>query len=243
MSYYGVTPTKQGRELIAKLIAGEMPMVITRIMFGEGTLTTDTKPADLTDLIKPVAAGTSTEPYYDGDTVHMTLEFRSDLNGGLEHGFWLSEFSVWALDPDADEVMIYYGTLGDYPQWVSAFSKGGIDVRRFPVSIVVGEGATVVIDFSPESFLTKEDLDDYVTTTLLPLLLEEMQRLIDIHDVSQAAHPYIQGLISDVDARLSLMELMYGTEVKGNPFVVTFGTLTGVTVTGVWNQPQKRIEF
>ena len=39
------------------------------------------------------------------------------------------------------------------------------------------------------------------------------------------------------------MELMYITDVNGNPFTVTFGTLDGLTVTGVWNQAQARLEF
>ena len=46
-----------------------------------------------------------------------------------------------------------------------------------------------------------------------------------------------------MDSRLSLLELMYNTDVSGNPFTVTFDSLTGLVVTGVWNTAQKRIEF
>ena len=46
-----------------------------------------------------------------------------------------------------------------------------------------------------------------------------------------------------VDSRLSLLELMYNTDVSGNPFTVTFDSLTGLVVTGVWNTNQKRLEF
>ena len=49
--------------------------------------------------------------------------------------------------------------------------------------------------------------------------------------------------LADVDARLSQLELMYSTDVRGNPFAVTFETLDGVEAEGVWNQPQARIEF
>ena len=41
----------------------------------------------------------------------------------------------------------------------------------------------------------------------------------------------------------SLLELMYNTDVSGNPFTVTFESLTGLVVSGVWNTTQKRIEF
>ena len=52
-------------------------------------------------------------------------------------------------------------------------------------------------------------------------------------------NPTVAGL----DARISLLELMYATQVSGNPFTVTFESLAGLTCTGVWNQPLARLEF
>ena len=46
-----------------------------------------------------------------------------------------------------------------------------------------------------------------------------------------------------LDARLTLLELMYSTDVSGNPFTITFQNLDGVTVEGVHNATQGRIEF
>lgn len=244
MSQYGCTITKQGRELIAKILASKTPLTLTRVMMGSGVCPDDVFPGDLQDLIEPVAAGTSSTPTYDGDTVHMTVEYRSDMNGGLEYGFWIREFGVFAKDEDGgEEIMLYYATLGDYPQWVSAYSDTGLDVRRYPVSITVGEGATVIIDYSPEAFMTAEDVEQFCMTTILPRFIIEAQRLIEEHNQDQAAHPYIQGQVSTMDSRLSLLELMYNTDVSGNPFTVTFETLDKVSVTGVWNAPQKRVEF
>ena len=36
---------------------------------------------------------------------------------------------------------------------------------------------------------------------------------------------------------------MSNTDISGNPFTVTFDSLKGVTVSGVHNTTQKRIEF
>ena len=173
MSQYGCTIPRRGRALIAKILAEKMPLKISRIMMGQGVCPPDVFPGDLEDLVEPVAAGTSTEPTYDGDTVHMMVEYRSDLNGGLDRGFWIREFGVFAKDLDGSEVMLYYGTLGDYPQWVSAYSEQGLDTRRYPVDITIGEGATVIIDYSPEAFMTSEDVKGLCTTTILPLFLTE----------------------------------------------------------------------
>lgn len=240
---YGCTTTKRGRALIAKIMAEKMPLTLTRTMVGSGTCPEGLFPGELQDLVEPVAAATSNEPMYDGDTVHMTVEYRSDLNGGLDHGFWIREFGVFAKDLDGTEVLLYYGTLGDYPQWVSAYSQTGIDTRRFPISITVGEGATVIIDYSPEAFMTAEDVKEYCTVVMLPQFLTEAQKLIDAHDTDSEAHPAIQNLSAALDSRLSLLELMYNTDVSGNPFTVTFESLTGLVATGVWNATQKRLEF
>ena len=240
---YGCTITRRGRNLITKIMAEKMPLTLTRTMVGSGTCPEGMFPGDLEDLVEPVAAATSNEPMYDEDTVHMTVEYRSDLNGGLDHGFWIREFGVYARDLDGEEVLLYYGTLGGYPQWVSAYSKNGVDTRRFPISITVGEGATVIIDYSPEAFMTAEDVHEYCTVVLLPQFLVEAQKLIDAHNADPEAHPFLQNLNAALDSRLSLLELMYNTDVSGNLFTVTFDSLTGLVVTGVWNTTRKRMEF
>lgn len=239
---YGGTIPRVGRNLIAGIIGTGKPLEISRIMVGKGVCPEDVFPGDLTDLVEPVAAATSTTPVVEGDTVHLTVEYRSDLNGGLEYGFWINEFAIFAKAGGEAEAMIYYGTLGDYPQWVSAYSDG-IDTRRFDVEITVGEGATVIVDYTPEAFMTSEDVMSLCTTTVLPLLLEETQDLIDEHNADTEAHPALQSATTALDSRLALLELMYNTDVSGNPFSATFDSLTGLVVTGVWNTAQNRIEF
>ena len=40
--------------------------------------------------------------------------------------------------------------------------------------------------------------------------------------------------LTDVDARLGLLELMYRTQVNGNLFTMSFSDMSGLVVTGVW---------
>ena len=178
MSQYGCTLTKKGKELLARLAAEEKPLVITKVMFGSGVCPDDVFAGDLEGLIDPAAQGTSTVPWHAGDTVHMTLEFRSDLNGGLKNAVTLTEFGVFARDPDGAGVLLYYGTFADNPQRVPAYSGSGVDIRRFPISIKVGEEAEVIIDYSPEALMTAEDVAEYCTTILLPQLLAEVIKML-----------------------------------------------------------------
>lgn len=244
MSQYGATIPRRGRELLARIGAGKLASNISRVMVGKGLCPADVFVGELEDLVEPVAAGTSTNPIPDGDRVRLTVEYRSDLNNGLERGFWIREFGVFARDTDGSEVLVIYGTLGDYPQWVSAFSaNGGLDVRRYPVEILIGEEAEVHLEYRPEAFMTAEDVAEYCRAIMLPEFLADAGKLIGEHDAQEAAHPALRGLSAALDARLSLLELMYKTDVAGNPFTVTFESLDGLEVAGVWNKPQKRIEF
>ena len=66
---------------------------------------------------------------------------------------------------------------------------------------------------------------------------------VDEHNGSDTAHASIRVDLTGLDSRLKTLELKYGTNVTGSSFEVTFVTLDGLTVTGVWNEELGRIEF
>lgn len=239
---YGFIIPAKGMELLTGLLAGET-LTITRCMVGTGQVPAETQPTALTDLVAPIAQATSTQPLVHGQQVDFTIEYRNDLHGGLESGFYLREFGVFARAKNGVEVMIYYGNLGDYPQWVQPYTQGAVEVRRFPVAIGVSNAPTVILEYNADAFMTAEDVSAYCTTVILPQFLDEARKLIAQHNADKAAHPSILGTIDQFDSRLSLIELQYGTDVNGNPFRVTFENLDEVDVQGVWNQAAKRIEF
>lgn len=49
--------------------------------------------------------------------------------------------------------------------------------------------------------------------------------------------------LSGLATRVRTLELKYDTNVTGNSWCVAFTSLSGVVVTGVWNESQGRIEF
>ena len=53
----------------------------------------------------------------------------------------------------------------------------------------------------------------------------------------------VSPLSSRVATRVRTLELKYDTNVTGNSWSVAFTSLSGVVVTGVWNESQGRIEF
>lgn len=239
---YGFCITEKGYDLIAKLVAGKK-LQISRVMVGSGGVEVGADPRQMTGLAEPVALATSTEPNYDGHAVTMTVQYRNNLNGGLDRDFDLREFGVFAYDPDLGEILLYYGCRGNAPIPVSAYNGKGVESYNFPVTILIGSDSGADVDYSCEAWMTSEDTEEYCTITILPLFLEEAQALVDAHNVSEDAHLDIRADITDLEARLALLELLWNTSVTGNPFTVTFGTLDGIEVTGAWNQPSKRIEY
>lgn len=158
MANYRFGVTDKGRQLIAKLLTGEV-LEITRVMFGSGKPSSGSDIAGLTGLIESVAQGTSSNPRCDGGVATMVVEYRSDLNGGLKNGFWLTELGVFANDPDEGEVMIYYASLGEYPQWVNPLGvDGGVDVRRFPIAIAIGDDKGISVDYKTDVWVTESEV-------------------------------------------------------------------------------------
>ena len=165
---YGFTITVKGRDFLAKQVAGEK-LKITRVMVGSGSVPEDTNPAYLTDLVQPIAQATSTLPIAKDDTVSFIVEYRNDLNGGLKQDFWLREFGVFARDGE-EEILIYYATLGDFPQHVMDYKKGNIDIRRYPVTLKISDEIEVVLEYPALAFVTEERLRELIKTETIPYL-------------------------------------------------------------------------
>ena len=65
--------------------------------------------------------------------------------------------------------------------------------------------------------MTSEDVEEFCMISMLPVFMDEARKLIAEHNADPDAHPAILNQISTVDSRLSLLELMYNTDVSGKP--------------------------
>ena len=140
----------------------------------------------------------------------MIVEYRSDLNGGLQEGFWIGGFAVYGKVGTEDAVMIAYGSLGDAKQYVSAYVPGTApDVRRYPVSITVTTGIQVDVAYPAEAWMTAEDVAAYFNQTLKPDLEESLQDLIDDHNEDPDAHG---GALENKQDKIKVEGLLKGSK-------------------------------
>lgn len=222
--FYGFVITESGNALLASMVAGQT-LTITKAVVGEGTADNPDTARKLTNLITPGPTATSTKPTVDGNSVNMIVEYRSDLNGGLQEGFWIGEFGIFGKVEDGEETMIGYGSLGDAKQYVSAYVAGTApDVRRYPVSITVTTGTQVDVAYPAEAWMTADDVAAYFDGTLKPELEKSLGGLIEEHDEDPNAH---SGALAGKQDQIEVEGLLKGkktTTEEGDQYSVEKAT-------------------
>ena len=160
---YGFVITTAGESMLARASAGET-LTITGVQVGKGVVASAAAAKALTALVDFVANATSSEPAVSGSQLSMIVEYRNDLGGGLDEGFELSEFGIFASVGDDSAALLYYASLGDAPQPVQPESAG-LDVHRFPVAVAVTGELTVTLDYPAGAFVSADELDGYIPIT------------------------------------------------------------------------------
>ena len=210
--FYGFVITEAGNNLLAEMVAGDK-LTITKVVMDKGTAESAEAARKLTAPIDPGPNGTSTEPTVDGAAVNMLVEYRSDLNGGLQDGFWIGGFAVFGKVENGAETMIYYGSLGEQKQYVSAYVEGTApDVRRYPVSITVTASVEVEVSYPAEAWMTAEEVAAYFNGTLKPELEKSLGGLIGDHNKDPEAH---NGALKDKQDAIKVEGLLKGTKATG----------------------------
>lgn len=72
---------------------------------------------------------------------------------------------------------------------------------------------------------------------------QNINTAVDAHNSADTAHGDIRASVAAMRGSINAIELKFGTNVTKNPFSATFSSLDGLTVTGVWNAEQARVEF
>ena len=86
-------------------------------------------------------------------------------------------------------------------------------------------------------------IDEYPEAKELDEQQNAFNAAIAAHNTSEISHSDMRIGISGFDSRIANLESIVSGGIATNPFSVSFDTLTGLTVTGVWNQDLERIEF
>lgn len=235
--------TAGGEALVASLVGGNAEARFTKIC-ASGEDYSERGRSGLRELseldgIRQSAAVSGTRRV-DPSTVEISAAMD---NTELEDGYYTRTIGLYAEDPDGSEILFAVCAESDSPFYMPPFTGGTVSGISYKLRVKVSDSAIITVDAPADVYATTFQLDDEVKRINERIDGLSFSEEISGHNESENSHPKLLELLSGLAKRLELVEIAAGEEVAANPFAVTLGTLDGITVNGVWNQSNARIEF
>ncbi|MDO4313790.1 MAG: hypothetical protein Q4C52_11975 [Eubacteriales bacterium] len=149
------TITNKGLELNAKANFGRGTIVFTKAATGSGRYTPDINLMEVTDLIdKRQEVFFVKKEIVDRTTVHMRSIITND---DLAEGYDVTEFGIYAKDPDEGEIL-YSITTADKPDYLPDKSIGSVAIT-IESYVSVANSENVMIIANTGAYALEEDVE------------------------------------------------------------------------------------
>lgn len=238
---YGTRITTAGSTLITNCILAGTKLKITQAAAGDGGGSYYLPSTEQTELVRELWRGPIVSAEQNASVPNM-MDVKIIIDDSVGN-FIVREMGLF----DEDGTLI---AICNTPDTEKVAISTGVDGRlTMLMHIVVVDSSVLEFTITPSlDTVSPEDLEEAIAEhntdpASHPDIRQDITDAVDDHNTDETSHPDIRVDLSGLDSRLSVLELKYGTNVTGNSFEVTFGTLTGVVVTGVWNETYARIEF
>lgn len=257
---YGTIITTAGAALIAECILSGTQLSITEAAVGDGNGAYYQPTVDQTGLKNEKWRGDIASAEISSSAPNM-IDVKIVI-GEEVGGFIIREAAIFSADgtmiavcntPDTEKVAISGGVSGKLTLLMHII-VADVSVLEFTLNPALD----TVSQEELEAAISEHNASDSCHADIRALALNSVQKgqvytktesnelldeAVNTHDTNPEAHASILVAMSAIDSRLTTLELKYGTDVTGNPFTVSFENLTGVVVTGVWNETLARVEF
>lgn len=238
---YGTKITTAGATLITNCFLAGTKLKITQAAAGDGGGSYYVPSTEQTELVRELWRGPIVSAEQN-PTVPNMMDVKIIIDDSVGN-FIVREMGLF----DEDGTLI---AICNTPDTEKVAISTGVDGRLTMLMHIV------VVDSSVLEFTVTASLDTVSPEDLEAAIAEhntdpashadirqDIADTVSEHNTDTNSHPDIRVTMAGIDSRLSTLELKYGTNVTGNSFEVTFETLTGLVVTGVWNETYARIEF
>jgi len=152
--------TSAGQRLKAKIEAGDgtIPLDITRVVTASGT---SPDPLNLTNVINQQQTATITGRTVTGIRTSITVLLTnwgnpSGTEPPLTAGYPLSQWGMFAMDPDVGEIL-YRISQFDSPNYMPAASEMGITLNP-TWNIITGNASDVIVQIDPAGLATMQSI-------------------------------------------------------------------------------------
>ena len=153
--------TKNGLAMIAESVATRKNLIFTRVVVGDGDAT-GRNFNDMTSVISPKMELPVTSGVNEGNGQYLITATLS--NNTLNVGFFPREVGLYAK-VDGKTEMLYSYTNGGNNVGYDPDKTTPIDSEIYKIRTVIGNAKNITVNMSDSTFVTKGELDRYVSIT------------------------------------------------------------------------------
>ena len=153
--------TKNGLAMIAESVATRKNLIFTRVVVGDGDAT-DRNFNDMTSVISPKMELPVTSGVNEGNGQYLITATLS--NNTLNVGFFPREVGLYAKVDGKTEMLYSYTNGGNNVGYVPDKTTP-IDSEIYKIRTVIGNAKNITVNMSDSTFVTKGELDRYVSIT------------------------------------------------------------------------------
>lgn len=153
--------TKNGLAMIAESVATRKNLIFTRVVVGDGDAT-GRNFNDMTSVISPKMELPVTSGVNEGDGQYLITATLS--NNTLNVGFFPREVGLYAKIDGKTEMLYSYTNGGNNVGYVPDKTTP-IDSEIYKIRTVIGNAKNITVNMSDSTFVTKGELDRYVSIT------------------------------------------------------------------------------
>ena len=153
--------TKTGLAMIAESVATRKNLIFTRVVVGDGDAT-GRNFNDMTSVISPKMELSVTSGVNEGNGQYLITATLS--NNTLNVGFFPREVGLYAKVDGKTEMLYSYTNGGNNVGYVPDKTTP-IDSEIYKIRTVIGNTKNITINMSDSTFVTKGELDRYVSIT------------------------------------------------------------------------------
>ena len=236
--------TSAGEALAARLVGGVTTVRFTRLCASCGDYSKHDRNSlrQLSELDR-VCQSTAVSGTRRVDESLLEIYAAMD-NKELKEGYYTRAVGLYAEDGDKNEILFAVCTENVSPFYMPPFTNGTVSGVSYKLKVRVSSSEKVIIDASVDIYATAKQLEDEVRRIDERIDALSFEDDIIVHNESADSHPKLLALVSALTGRVELLERAESEEITSNPFVVTFGDLSGITVSeGIWDPVSARLEF
>lgn len=183
------TITVKGRNLLAKIVADNIPLTLSNIGLGDGL---QEENEEVTILANEIMKKEIESCKYSEKEGQYYIR-RVFTNADLEEGFYIREVGIYAIDPDEGEILYAYTNAGENGVDYFAPGKGKVIVKEIiemATKFGNAENITVVIDPSI-ALVSENEFEEYKNSNKVNTDNLQKQVTKNTTDLNDLANPSI----------------------------------------------------